>query len=364
MNPVARLLEKGQSIWYDNIQRSLLLNGEMEGMVARGEIRGVTSNPTIFMNAIAKTSEYDESLRALGAAALSPEEVFFRLAIEDIQAAADLFLPLYTSTGGADGYVSLEVSPFLADKSAETLAQARELWQRVNRPNLMIKIPATPACLPAIRAALAAGINVNVTLIFSLERYNEVMEAYLGGLEERAAAGLPLDKIASVASFFISRVDSHIDPRLQASGAPDAQALAGKAAIANARLAYARFSETFSSERFTRLKAQGARVQRPLWASTSTKNPAYRDVLYVEELIGPDTVNTVPPQTLAAFLDHGRVRESITENLDEARALFARLEELGIFMPQVTAQLEEEGVKAFADAFSLLLEVVEKRRGV
>ncbi|MBP7040842.1 MAG: transaldolase, partial [Anaerolineaceae bacterium] len=334
MNPVARLLEKGQSIWYDNIQRSLLLNGEMEGMVARGEIRGVTSNPTIFMNAIAKTSEYDESLRALGAAALSPEEVFFRLAIEDIQAAADLFLPLYTSTGGADGYVSLEVSPFLADKSAETLAQARELWQRVNRPNLMIKIPATPAGLPAIRAALAAGINVNVTLIFSLERYNEVMEAYLGGLEERAAAGLPLDKIASVASFFISRVDSHIDPRLQASGAPDAQALAGKAAIANARLAYARFSETFSSERFTRLKAQGARVQRPLWASTSTKNPAYRDVLYVEELIGPDTVNTVPPQTLAAFLDHGRVRESITENLDEARALFARLEELGIFMPQ------------------------------
>lgn len=364
MNPVARLLEKGQSIWYDNIQRSLLLNGEMEGMVARGEIRGVTSNPTIFMNAIAKTSEYDESLRALGAAALSPEEVFFRLAIEDIQAAADLFLPLYTSTGGADGYVSLEVSPFLADKSAETLAQARELWQRVNRPNLMIKIPATPAGLPAIRAALAAGINVNVTLIFSLERYNEVMEAYLGGLEERAAAGLPLDKIASVASFFISRVDSHIDPRLQASGAPDAQALAGKAAIANARLAYARFSETFSSERFTRLKAQGARVQRPLWASTSTKNPAYRDVLYVEELIGPDTVNSVPPQTLAAFLDHGRVRESITENLDEARALFARLEELGIFMPQVTAQLEEEGVKAFADAFSLLLEVVEKRRGV
>jgi len=364
MNPVARLLEKGQSIWYDNIQRSLLLNGEMEGMVARGEIRGVTSNPTIFMNAIAKTSEYDESLRALGAAALSPEEVFFRLAIEYIQAAADLFLPLYTSTGGADGYVSLEVSPFLADKSAETLAQARELWQRVNRPNLMIKIPATPAGLPAIRAALAAGINVNVTLIFSLERYNEVMEAYLGGLEERAAAGLPLDKIASVASFFISRVDSHIDPRLQASGAPDAQALAGKAAIANARLAYARFSETFSSERFTRLKAQGARVQRPLWASTSTKNPAYRDVLYVEELIGPDTVNTVPPQTLAAFLDHGRVRESITENLDEARALFARLEELGIFMPQVTAQLEEEGVKAFADAFSLLLEVVEKRRGV
>lgn len=362
MNSITRLLEMGQSIWYDNIQRSLLKNGEMAGMIARGEIRGVTSNPSIFMNAIAKTNDYDESLKPLRDPGLSAEEVFFRLAIEDIQAAADLFLPLYASSGGGDGYVSLEVSPYLADQSAETLAQVKELWQRVNRPNLMVKIPATHAGLPAIQAAIAAGINVNVTLIFSLERYAEVMDAYLSGMEERAQAGLPLGGIASVASFFISRVDSHIDPRLEASGAPDAPALAGKAAIANARLAYAQFQEVFGSERFTRLEARGARKQRPLWASTSTKNPAYRDVMYVEELVGADTVNTVPPQTLTAFLDHGKARESIGEDLDAARALFVRLEELGIMMPQVTAQLEAEGVKAFADAFGVLLEAVDARR--
>jgi len=362
MNNTEKLWALGQSVWYDNIQRSLLRSGEMAGMIARGEIRGVTSNPSIFMNAIAKTSDYDESLKPLSDSALSAEEIFFRLAIEDIQAAADLFLPLYQESGGADGYVSLEVSPFLADKSAETLAQAEALWRRVKRPNLMIKIPATKAGLPAIQAAIAAGINVNVTLIFSLERYGAVMEAYLSGLEKRAQAGLPLGEVSSVASFFISRVDSHIDPRLQVSAAPDAQALAGRAAIANARLAYAQFLRVFSSERFTRLEAKGARKQRPLWASTSTKNPAYRDVLYVEELIGADSVNTVPPQTLAAFLDHGRVRESIGEDLDEARALFARLEALGIQMPQVTAQLEAEGVKAFADAFRVLLDAVADRR--
>ncbi len=362
MNSTEKLWAAGQSVWYDNIQRSLLRNGEMAGMIARGEIRGVTSNPSIFMNAIANSSDYDESLKPLSDPALSAEEVFFRLAIEDIQAAADLFLPLYQGSGGADGYVSLEVSPFLADKSAETLAQAEALWQRVKRPNLMIKIPATKAGLPAIQAAIAKGINVNVTLIFSRERYSAVMEAYLSGLEARAEAGLPLERIASVASFFISRVDSHIDPRLQAIGTTDALALAGQAAVANARLAYAQFLQVFGSERFARLKAKGARKQRPLWASTSTKNPAYRDVMYVEELVGADTVNTMPPQTLAAFLDHGRVRESIVENLDAARALFESLEELGIKMPQVTAQLEAEGVKAFADAFSVLLGVVDKRR--
>jgi len=362
MNSTQRLWALGQSVWYDNIQRSLLQNGEMAGMIAREEIRGVTSNPSIFMNAIAKSSDYNESLKPLGDPALSAEEVFFRLAIEDIQEAADLFLPLYQSSGGADGYVSLEVSPFLADKSAETLAQAEALWGRVKRPNLMIKIPATKAGLPAIRAATAAGIPVNVTLIFSRERYGEVMEAYLSGLEQRAQAGLPLEGTASVASFFISRVDSHIDPRLHTIGSAEALALAGKAAIANARLAYAQFLQVFGSGRFARLEALGARKQRPLWASTSTKNPAYRDVLYVEELIGADTVNTMPPQTLAAFLDHGQVRESITEDLEEARILFDRLEALGISMPQVTAQLEVEGVQAFADAFSVLLNVLEKRR--
>lgn len=368
MNTTLQLLQAGQSIWYDNIQRGLLKNGELGGMIERGEIRGVTSNPTIFMNAITKSTDYDESLLPLVNTGLSDEEIFFHLAIEDIQAAADLFLPLYQETRGGDGYVSLEVSPYLANDTANTLAQARELWQRVNRPNLMIKIPATKPGLPAVTDAIAGGINVNVTLIFSLQRYAEVMEAYLAGLEKRVEAGLPVDSIASVASFFVSRVDTNVDARLQKiiqSGGPQVQkalALPGKAAIANARLAYADFKQVFTSERFLKLKAKGARVQRPLWASTSTKNPAYRDVMYVEELIGPDTVNTVPPQTLAAFLDHGRVRNSLEEGLDAAKQVMADLNALGISMDEVTAQLEEEGVQSFSDAFTVVLKAVNARR--
>lgn len=368
MNTTLQLLEAGQSVWYDNIQRSLLRNGELAGMIARGEIRGVTSNPTIFMNAITKSQDYDASLLPLLERGLTNEEIFFELAIEDIREAADLFLPLYRESNGGDGYVSLEVSPYLAHKTEETLAQAKDLWQRVNRPNLMIKIPATKAGLPAITEALAAGINVNVTLIFALERYREVMEAYLRGLEQRIATGLPVDQIASVASFFVSRVDTNVDARLQrliAAGGPEAakaQRLLGKAAIANAKLAYADFKRVFSTERFQALAAQGARLQRPLWASTSTKNPAYRDVIYVEELIGPHTVNTMPPQTLLAFLDHGRVRPSLEENLEEAYQVFAELEALGISMAEVTQQLEEEGVKAFSEAFTVLLQALERRR--
>lgn len=368
MNATQKLLQAGQSVWYDNIQRSLLKNGELAAMVQRGEIRGVTSNPTIFMNAVTKSADYDESLLPLAGSALSDEEVFFKLAIEDIQAATDLFLPLYRQTNGADGYVSLEVSPFLADKTDATLAQAKALWQRVERPNLMIKIPATKAGLPAITAAIAAGINVNVTLIFSLQRYAEVMEAYLAGLEQRAAQGLPIDHIASVASFFVSRVDTNIDPRLQqiiglgGEQAGQAAALLGKAAIANARLAYADFKRVFGSERFKALEVKGARVQRPLWASTSTKNPTYRDVIYVEELIGPHTVNTVPPQTLVAFLDHGQVRPSLEEDLPGARKALQGLEKLGISMEQVTAQLEDEGVKSFSAAFTVLLKAIAERR--
>lgn len=358
MNATLKLLEAGQSIWYDNIQRSLLKNGELAGMIDRGEIRGVTSNPTIFMNAITKSSDYDASLLPLVGLGLSTEEIFFRLAIEDIQAAADLFLPLYRQSGGGDGYVSLEVSPFLAHDSAGTLAQALELWQRVNRPNLMIKIPATKAGLPAIEEAIAAGLNVNVTLIFALERYAEVMDAYLKGLEKRAQSGLPLGSIASVASFFVSRVDTHIDPRLQAA---NLSALQGKAAIANARLAYAAYKQVFSTPRFLKLKAQGARVQRPLWASTSTKNPNYRDVCYVEELVGPDTVNTVPPQTLVAFLDHGKVRPSLEEDLAGASRALADLEAAGFSMAAITRQLEEEGVKSFSEAFTVLLQAIEQR---
>lgn len=368
MNKSQELLAAGQSVWYDNIQRKLLKNGEMARMIAQGEIRGVTSNPSIFMNAIAKSQDYDDTLIPLAQAGKDTEEIYSQLAIADIQATADLLLPLYKETGGADGYVSLEVSPYLANDTAGTLAEAKRLWQVVNRPNLMIKIPATKAGIPAVAAALAAGLNVNVTLIFSRQRYAEVMDAYLQGLEKRAQEGLPLGAIASVASFFVSRVDTNVDARLQAlisaGGAPaqKAKALLGQAAIANARLAYADFKQVFSTPRFQKLKGQGARLQRPLWASTSTKNPAYRDVVYVEELIGPDTVNTIPPQTLTAFLDHGRVRPSLEEGVEAARQALAALETLGISMQEVTDQLENEGVKSFSDAFTVLLKAVDDRR--
>jgi transaldolase len=360
-----RLLEARQSVWYDNIQRNLLKNGELAGMIQRGEIRGVTSNPTIFMNAITKSHDYDDSLLPLINSGSSDEEIFFHLAIEDIQAAADLFQSLYQQTSGGDGYVSLEVSPYLANDTAGTLAQARQLWQRVDRPNLMIKIPATRAGIPAITDAIAAGINVNVTLIFSRQRYAEVVDAYLKGLEKRVEAGLPVGSVASVASFFVSRVDTHVDRRLQeiiktgGTQAGQAASLLGKAAIANTRLVYADFKQLFSVERFQKLKEQGARVQRPLWASTSTKDPAYRDVMYVEELIGPDTVNTMPPQTIVAFLDHGRVRLSLEENLEAAHQTLVDLE---ISMQEVTRVLEEEGVKSFSDAFTVLLKAVDSRR--
>jgi len=368
MNSTLKLLELGQSIWYDNIQRSILKNGEFSGMIDRGEIRGVTSNPSIFMNAITKSSDYDASLAPLAKSGLSAEEIFYHLAIEDIQEAADFFSGLYKQTNGGDGYVSLEVNPYFANDTENTLAEAKLLWKRVSRPNLMIKIPATKAGIPAITEAIAAGINVNVTLIFSLERYGEVMEAFIQGLEKRVNAGLSVQSIASVASFFVSRVDTNIDLRLKKlvdSGklsSEKANALAGKAAIANARLAYADYLNVFKSERFLKLKAQGAQEQRPLWASTSTKNPAYRDVVYVEELIGANTVNTVPPQTLVGFLDHGKVRLSIGENLPEAENLFRELLAVGIDMKDVTNTLEEEGVKAFADAFTVLIKAVEEKR--
>lgn len=369
MNTAQQLSEAGQSVWYDNIQRRLLVSGELAGMIERGEIRGVTSNPTIFMNAITRSTDYDDSLVSMAQAGLSSAEIYDRLTIADIQNAADLFLPLYRQTAGGDGYVSLEVSPVLAYDVEATRQEAKRLWQAVNRPNLMIKIPATLASLPAITATIAEGINVNVTLIFSRERYAAVMEAYITGLEKRAEKGLDISSIASVASFFVSRVDSNVDAKLheiirgQGPQTAKAEACLGKAAIANARLAYADFKKTFASERFQALKAKGARVQRPLWASTSTKNPAYRDVIYVEELVGRDTVDTVPPQTLAAFLDHGQVRPgSLEENLDAAEQLFAELKLLSISMAAVTEQLEVEGVKSFEDAFKALLAGVDMRR--
>jgi transaldolase/glucose-6-phosphate isomerase len=358
MTAINKLTSLGQSLWYDNIQRKILENGDLKAMIDRGDIRGVTSNPTIFQNAIAKSHDYDAALIPLGWAGWDAEKIFWQLAIEDIQEGCDLFRELYTTSNGGDGYVSLEVSPYLANDTDGTVKQARELWKRVDRPNLMIKIPATKAGIPAIRSTIAAGINVNVTLIFSLDRYAEVMDAYLAGLEDRVSQNLAVQQIASVASFFVSRVDTKIDPRL-----PDGSSLRGKAAIANAKLAYEAFESIFSTPRFTTLKARfGAHVQRPLWASTGTKNPAYSDTVYVDNLIGADTVNTVPPATLEAFRDHGKTSITINQGMEESRALFVDLKEQGISMNSVTQELEEEGVKSFADAFATLLQAIDERR--
>ena len=362
-NPIPELTKLGQSLWYDNIQRRLLAgtpdggSGELGQMIARGDIRGVTSNPSIFHNAIAKSHDYDSALVPLARAGSNAEQIFWELAIQDIKDACDLFQPLYQETTAGDGYVSLEVSPYLANDTAGTVSQAKQLWKTVDRSNLMIKIPATKAGIPAIRQVIAAGINVNVTLIFSIDRYLEVTDAYMSGLEDRLLAGGDIEAIHSVASFFVSRVDNKIDPKLPA-GSP----LLGKAAIANAKIAYAAFRETFGAPRFGKLQMGKANYQRPLWASTSTKNPAYPDTLYVDNLIGPATVNTVPPATLDAFRDHGKAALTLMEGVDECRAQIVALEKLGILMDTVTSELEAEGVKSFADAFTGLLQTIDERR--
>jgi len=368
MNEIDKLHQFGQSIWYDNIERRLLKNGEMERMITDREIRGVTSNPSIFQNAIAKSTDYDSALQPMAWADWNPEDIFFQLAIEDIQDTADLFLPLYKETNGGDGYVSLEVNPKLAYDTEGTLSQVKELWNRVNRKNLMIKIPATKEGLPAIRQAIAAGININITLIFSVSRYEDVIEAYLSGLEDRLKNNLPINHIASVASFFVSRVDTKVDSKLQSLlndnkiNHQEFLELRGKAAIANSRLAYVLFEKVFSSERFNDLEQKGARIQRPLWASTSTKNPEFHDVIYVEELIGENTVNTMPPQTLDAFRDHGKAEIKIRNNIDEASDLFSSLSRIGIGIDSVTQTLEDEGVKAFEKAFISLLDTIDDRK--
>lgn len=367
-NPIQRMIALGQSPWFDNIERRLLISGELKAMIDRGEIRGVTSNPSIFHNAIARSIDYDEELLRLAKEGLTTQEIYECLVVQDIQAAADLFLPLYHQTRGGDGFVSLEVNPLLAHDPDGTVLEALRLWQRVNLPNLMIKIPATREGLSAIRSTIAAGVNVNVTLIFSLSRYAAVMEAYLGGLEDRLKMGQAIDHIVSVASFFVSRLDTKADQRLnQIAGMDPAQtdkaaALQGRLAIASARLAYQQFRKVFSSERYQQLKEKGARLQRPLWASTSTKNPAYPDTLYVDELIGPDTINTMPPHTLAAFMDHGKAELTIEKDLPQAEKVFADLESMGISIDELTRELEEEGVKAFADAYQALLQTLEEKR--
>lgn len=362
MNSIETLHSLGQSIWYDNIERRLLNNGELAAMIERGEIRGVTSNPSIFHNAIAKSSDYDDALVPLAKNGASKEKIYESLAVADIQAACDLFLPLYNETNGGDGYVSLEVSPYLAHDTAGTAADAARLWAWVDRPNLMIKIPGTKEGLPAITQSIAAGINVNVTLIFSITRYEEVMESFIAGLEQRLSAGQPIVHVGSVASFFISRIDSNVDHRLDTVGGERAAALQGKIAVASAKLAYAKHKEVFSGELWDKLQVAGGRVQRALWASTSTKNPAYSDTKYVDELVGPDTVNTVPPKTLVAFGDHGNAALTLEADLDAAQIAMGELAALDISIDAVTQELEDQGVKSFADAFTALLESVEVRR--
>ncbi|MEK7277710.1 MAG: bifunctional transaldolase/phosoglucose isomerase, partial [Chloroflexota bacterium] len=367
-HPLLKLQQLGQSPWHDNIRRGLLTSGELQKMVDDGDITGLTSNPTIFEQAIANSDDYDDALRELALDDNDAEEIFDSLAIDDIHDAADVFMPVYKRMNGRDGFVSIEVSPRYARDTKKTISEARRLWKTIKHPNVMIKIPATKAGLPAIEQAISEGINVNVTLIFSLERYDEVMTAHLNGLKKRLAAKKPVKGVASVASFFVSRVDSLIDGLLDKKIAADpAQAasldpLKGKAAIANAKLAYELFSQRYYGAEFAELKAAGAQVQRPLWASTSTKNPKYPDVIYVDNLIGADTVNTMPPATIKAFKDHGRVRVTLTEGLNDARDLMDKLAEAGVDMAAVTQKLEDDGVASFFKSFESLLGVIDTRR--
>jgi len=366
-NPLLQLKSQGQSVWYDNINRAQLTSGEFKRLLDEDGIVGVTANPTIFEKSISSGHAYDEQLTQLIAEGKNTSEIYEALVIQDIRTVADLLRPIYDRTNGLDGYVSLEVSPELAHNTEGTTNEARRFWKMVDRPNLMIKIPATPAGIPAIEAALTEGININITLIFALNTYKEVVEAYLSALESRNAEGKDISHIASVASFFVSRVDTLVDKLLEekiAAGedSTSLKALEGKAAIANARLVYQEFKRLFSTPRFETLKHSGAHVQRPLWASTSTKNPAYRDVLYAEELIGPDTVDTMPLETIKNFHDHGVAALTIEKNIAQAKEAIEQLEKAGISYDKVTQQLQDEGVEKFADSFHQLFKGIEDKQ--
>lgn len=360
-NTIQQANVHGQSIWYDNISRGMIESGELRKLIDQG-VTGLTANPTIFEKAISGSADYDLDLLHLAAAGKSLNEVYEGLVIRDIQAAADLLRSAYDRSEGVDGYASLEVNPHLASDTSGTVAEARRFFNQLDRPNVLIKVPATPEGIPAIRQLIGEGVNVNVTLIFSLDTYEQVREAYVAGLEQLAQGGGELSKVASVASFFVSRVDTAVDNelnRLSGNGSGDLSGLMGQAAVANARLAYRAFQETFGTQRFAALKARGARVQRPLWASTGTKNPAYSDVLYVDSLIGPDTVNTMPDATLEAFLDHGQVSVTVTQGVAEAQQVIKSLENAGVSISGVTARLLADGVKAFADSFDQLMGNIE-----
>lgn len=347
MTRLNELNQAGQSVWLDYIRRAYIASGELQAIIEAG-VTGITSNPSIFEKAIAGSSDYDADIQRLVMTGRGTTGIYEALALDDIGRAADLLRPVYERTAGRDGYVSLEVSPELAHDTAGTIADARRLFAALGRPNVMIKVPATPAGIPAFQTLISEGINVNVTLMFSLAHYEAVAEAYLRGLEARAAAGGDLSRVASVASFFVSRVDSAVDKALAAAGN---QQLPGKIAVANAKITYQRFQAIFTGPRWQKLAQAGAQPQRVLWASTSTKNPAYSDTLYVDELIGPHTVNTMPLNTVDAFLDHGTVAETLTAGLDEAQAQLAQLAELGIDLAAITEQLQVAGVDAFATAF-------------
>jgi transaldolase len=359
MDRLVRLFEEqGQSPWLDNLRRGYLTSGQLAAL-RDGGVRGLTSNPTIFQKAIQGSPDYDGQFRQLTAAGRPVVDDYWEMVLHDVQGALDVFAPLHEGSGGRDGFASVEVDPGLAHDTDGTIVAARALSERVARPNLMVKIPATEAGLPAVRRMIGEGRSINVTLIFSLERYSKVMDAYLGGLEDLAATpGADLSRVASVASFFISRVDTEVDRRLEAIGSPEALALRGRAAVVQGKLAYQQFLETFGGPRWEALAARGARVQRPLWASTSTKNPAYPDTLYVDELIGPDTVNTLPDATIEAFADHGTVARTIDADLDRATDEWARLRAVGVDLDDVGDTLEREGVAAFQKSFDELIDVL------
>jgi transaldolase len=368
-NPLQRLGELGQSVWYDFIRRDLYQGPELKRLIEQDGLRGMTSNPTIFQKAIAESSLYDEDIRKVGDAGKDSAAIFESLAVADVQAAADIFRPVYDATGGDDGFVSIEVGPHLARDTQGTIAEARRLWSSCGRPNVMVKIPGTAEGVPAIRQCLSEGININITLLFSVPRYREVMDAYLGALEDRVRRREKVDRIRSVASFFVSRVDTNVDKKLDAltkagnarAAGKDPASIRAKLGVANARLAYQAFQEVFAGPRFAALKGEAASLQRPLWASTSTKDPSLPDLYYVEALVAATSVDTMPPETFLAYKDHGDPKIRIADDLPGAQAAFRTLTAVGIDFADVARELEDEGVRKFADSFDALLRTIAQK---
>ena len=359
MNPLNKTRKQGQSIWLDLLDREIMNSGKLQSLIDNDDLGGLTSNPSIFEKAISGSSDYNEDIAHLSKNEDDNSVIFFDMAIKDIQRAADIFKPVFDKTNGKDGFVSLEVSPLLARNTVATIKQARELWKKVDRKNVMIKIPGTEEGLPAIRECLSEGININVTLLFGLPRYREITEAFMGGLEDRLKEGKPIDHVASVASFFLSRIDVMVDPMLKKKGTDD---LVGEVAIASAKQAYQIYLEMISSDRFKKLEANGAQRQRVLWASTSSKDPAFSDVKYVEPLIGKDTINTLPMDTIDAFRDHGKAADTITQDIHQAKKVMHDLEVAGIDINEITQKLEDEGIEKFNDAYDKLLKSVDSQK--